>query len=65
MYIWTETTASRSSREITSCFDKFLKEQVLKEDEIFDPLIARSDSCGGQYRYFHNDVLLFTSFERE
>ena len=30
MYIWIETTASRGSREITSCFDKFLKEQVLK-----------------------------------
>ena len=31
-YLWTETTASRGSREITSCIDKFLKEQVLKED---------------------------------
>ena len=47
MYIWTETTASQGSREITSCLDKFLEEQVLK-DEIFDPLIAWSDGCGGQ-----------------
>ena len=52
MYIWTETTAARGSQEITSYLDKFLKEQVLKEDEIVDLPIAWSDSCGGQNRKF-------------
>ena len=41
-----------SSWDITICLDKFLNEQVLKEDEIFDPRIAWSDSCGGQLRNF-------------
>ena len=65
MYIWTETTAARGSREITSYLDKFLKEQVLKEDEIVDPPIAWSDSCGGQNRKFIMTCFFFKSFERE
>lgn len=51
-FLWTEIMASRGSREITSCLKKFMVEYLIKEDQIYDPLIGWSDSCGGQNRNF-------------
>ena len=65
MYIWTETTVSQGSREIKSCLDKFLKEQVLKEDEIFDHLIVWSESCGGQNRNFITTCFFLRVFHED
>ena len=57
-FLWTEVMASRGSREITSCLRKFMIEHFIKEDEIYDPMIGWSDSCGGQNRNW-NMVVFF------
>ena len=51
MYIWTEITASRGSREIASCLYTFIHEHI-SVDEPIETLRAWSDSCGGQNRNF-------------
>ena len=51
LFLWTEIIASRGSREITSCLNKYM-ECFLQEHKVYDPLVAWSDSCGGQNRNF-------------
>ena len=58
MFLWTEVMASRGAREITSCIYKYLNEYFLDENTIYDPLIAWSDTCGGQNRNFIMTCLL-------
>ena len=51
LFLWTENTASRGSREITSCLNYF--QEVHLGDEPINTLYAWSDSCGGQNRNFN------------
>lgn len=51
LFLWTENTASRGSREITSCLKYF--QEVYNGDEPINTLYAWSDSCGGQNRNFN------------